>query len=238
MVALVEITVDIWQVLVHLGLAVVMAEETPHTGIGIAHILEVDRTIGITEREVGIVATEKSKFACKRNHIVSINAFHFGTVYILQVLAANALVRLFLFLRELPDTAEISVSADAVVGDSQSHPHGTFAAFALAYYLHNPRLVGVADGDCLAATVISVLVNELRHTADSLAGCGRALQSKTHKAEIVEQALIVDKLQPSVESGFHYGDLLFVHQPHHIVGIFHLLHKLSLVRRSPAVDGD
>ena len=49
---------------------------------------------------------------------------------------------------------------------------------------------------------------------------------------------MVDEFQATVESRFHDGHLPFVHQSYDVVGVVHLLHELSFVRGTPAVDGD
>ena len=142
------------------------------------------------------------------------------------------------FLRELPDTAQIGMGADAVVGDAQGNPDGSFPPLPFADDLHNPRLVGVANGDALATAVVTVLLHQLGHALDGLAGVGGALQGEPHQREVVEQPLAVLEFQPSVEGGLHDGQLLLVHQADHVVSVLDLLHELPFVRGSPPVDGD
>ena len=67
-----------------------MSEKAPHTGIGIAHILEVDGAVGITEGEVFVLAFEVAPFFGEADDIGGINAFHLRVVDFLEVLAANA----------------------------------------------------------------------------------------------------------------------------------------------------
>ena len=80
------------------------------------------------------------------------------------------------FLRELSDSTEIGVGADAVVGDAQGDPDGPFPTLPFADDLHDPRIIGVTDGDAFAATIVAVLLHQLGHALDGLAGVGGALQ--------------------------------------------------------------
>ena len=68
-----------------------MAEETPYAGVGVAHVLEIDRTIGITEREILIFAIEKTFLAGEGDDIVGVDAFHLRVVDIFQVFAADCI---------------------------------------------------------------------------------------------------------------------------------------------------
>ena len=58
---------------------------------------------------------------------------------------------LLVFHIELADTALIGVSADGIVRNTHSHPNYALAARTRAHHLHYPRLVRVADVECLAA---------------------------------------------------------------------------------------
>ena len=89
MVAHIEVAVDVRQVFVHLLVAVVMAEEAPHAGIGVTDVLEVDGAIGVAEREVLIFTTEEAFLTGKRNHIVSVDAIYFRLVNLLEILAVD-----------------------------------------------------------------------------------------------------------------------------------------------------
>ena len=95
-----------------------MAEETPHTGIGVAYILEVDGTIGITEGEVLVLAFIKAPLFRKTDDIGGIDAFHLRAVDLLEVLATDAGVFAFLFQRELPNAAKVGMGADAIIRDT------------------------------------------------------------------------------------------------------------------------
>ena len=158
-VALVEVTVDVRLVFVHLLMAVMVAEKAPHAGVSIAHVLEVDRAIGITEREILILAIVETPFFSKTNDIGSIDTFHFGAVDLLEVLAADAGVFPFFLQRELSDSAQVGMGADAVVGDTQGHPNSTFIAWPFADDFHNPSFVRVTNGERLATAVIAILLN-------------------------------------------------------------------------------
>ncbi len=129
------------------------------------------------------------------------------------------------------------MGTDAVVGNAQRHPYGTFASGPFADNLHYPRLVGVADGDALASAVVSVFSNQFGHTFYCLSSRCRPLQRQPHQAEIVEQTVAVLHIQPPVKGGFNYSDLMLIHQAYDIVGVFHLFDELSFVRRSPSANG-
>ena len=116
-------------------------------------------------------------------------------------------------------------------------PYGALAVGPFAYDFHNPRFVGVAHGDALATAVVAILLDEGGHAADGLAGGGGALQRQPHEAEIVEQPVVVDQFKAAVEGGLDNGDLLLVHQSHHIVGVVHLCHIPAGMCGTPAVDG-
>ena len=90
-VALVKLAIDIGQILVHLGVRHMVAEKTPHAGIGIAHVLKINRAIGITEREILVTSAKIAQLPCQRNHILGIHALHLRTIDMLQVAAADAL---------------------------------------------------------------------------------------------------------------------------------------------------
>ena len=130
------------------------------------------------------------------------------------------------------------MGADAVVGNAQRHPYGALPSRSFANNLHNPCLVGVAHRDALTTAVVAILLHQACHAGNRLAGSSRALQCQPHQAEIVQQTLTVDQLQPTIKRGFDNSDLPLIHQPDHIISIVHLLHIATLVGRTPAVDGD
>ncbi len=43
------------------------------------------------------------------------------------------------------DTGMVGMAGDVSVGNTASHPHGTFVGFAFADKFHHPYLVGVGD---------------------------------------------------------------------------------------------
>ena len=176
MVAGLEITVDVGQIIVHFRMVIVVTEETPHACIGITHILEVDGTVGVAEREVLVFSIEIAPFLGEADDIGGIDTFNLGVVDLLEVLAADA-VSGTLLQGELTDAAQVGVGADAVVGDAQGNPDGSLATGSLADDFHDPSFVGVADGEGLAAAVVTILLNEFRHATNGFTGCGTTLQS-------------------------------------------------------------
>ena len=236
-VALVERAVDIGQVLVHFSRVAMVAEETPDTCIGITDILEIDGTIGIAEREFAVGSGEETLFASERNDIGGIDTFHFGTVDIVEIAAADAFEGAAFLEGELADATEVGMGTDAVVGDAEGNPYSTFAVGSLADDFHNPGFIGVADGDALATAVVAIFLDQVGHAADGFACRGRPLQGQTHETEIVEQTIVVLQFETTIESGFDNGDLFLIHQADNIVGVFNLLDVLSFVRGSPTMNG-
>ena len=70
-VTLAEIAVDVGQIQIHIRAMV--AEEAPYAGVGIAHILEIDRAIGVAEREARVVAKVEAHFLGERDDIPSVD---------------------------------------------------------------------------------------------------------------------------------------------------------------------
>ena len=228
MVTNVELSINVRQVFVHLLVAVVVAEETPNAGIGIAYVFEVDGAVSIAEGEVFVFAVEIAPFLGEADYIGSIDAFHLRIVDFLEVLAADAIFGTLL-QGELTDAAEVGVGADTVIGNAQGHPNGSMMSRPFADDFHDPGLVGVADGEGLTAAIVTVFLNKFGHASYRFAGCGTTLQSQTHQREIVQQTFLVDEFQSSVKGRLHDGYLLFVHQADDIIGVFHLFHVPSFV---------
>ena len=89
-------------------MVVVMAEEAPHTGIGIAHILKVDGTVGVAEREILVFAIEIAPFLGEADDIGGIDAFNLWVVDFLEALAADAVFGTLL-QGKLTDAAQVGV---------------------------------------------------------------------------------------------------------------------------------
>ena len=214
------LAVDVGQVLVHLGLVIVVAEETPHACIGIAYRREGDRTIGIAETEVLILAVEIAFLARKGNDVLGVQA-------VLGVIQGK-----------LAYAGEIGMGTDAVVGDAYGYPHCAFHARPLADNLENPGLVLVAHGNRLARAAVAVLLQEVGHDDDGLTcRCG-TLQSQIHHREIVEQTFGILQLQAAVKGGFHDAHLLLINMADDVIGVFHLRNIASHGPTAPLADGN
>ncbi len=230
-----------------------VTEETPHSGVGVAHILEIDGAVGIAKGELLVGSVIKTILAGKVDHIPCVDTLHLWLSDILQMLAADALevlrllgflvdnkavVPAFTFTWEKADATQVGVGTDAVVGNAQSHPDSAIPPLPFADNLHNPRLVRVTDGDALATAVVTILFHKLRHAFDSLTSRRRALERQSHETEIIQQPVRVLQFQTAVESALHNGQLSLVHQSHHIVCVLYLIDIHSIMTWPPAVDGD
>ena len=114
------------------------------------------------------------------------------------------------------------MGADAVVGDADGYPHGTFHTRALAYDFEYPSLVFVTHGDRLTRATVTILLQEVGHDDDGLTCRSGTLQSQIHHGEIVEQPIGVLQLQAAVEGGFNDAHLLLVNVADDVIGVFHL----------------
>ena len=141
MVNLGHISINIRQIAVYLSGVVVVAVETPHTGLAVADGAEVHRAIGLAETEVGV-----------RTVIVTLllgEGYDVGAIHAITFVSheeSELLVDL-LGLRELLDTAGVGLGANAVVRNPHGDPDGALVALAFADDLHDPSLVLVTDGE-------------------------------------------------------------------------------------------
>ena len=131
------------------------------------------------------------------------------------------------------------MSADHVVGDAQGHPHGAsllyLAVAGGAHHLHDPGLVGVADGEGLTLGVVAILLRERGHHVDGLAGGLRALQGDVDERAVVEDARGVDHLLASAEGGLADGYLPLVDVANDVVGLLGLRYLAVVFIRVPVI---
>ena len=139
------------------------AEEAPHTRLTGTHGTEIQRSIRVAEREIGIVARVVSLLACERDNVWSIEAV------------------VGIILREGGYTGLICVCADISVGDTARNPHDTLVTRALAYELHDPRLLGVGYREALARRCVSVGVRQIDYDVDSLTRRAGTLQGDIYQ---------------------------------------------------------
>ena len=102
------------------------------------------------------------------------------------------------------------MSTDGIVGNTECHPYHRLATRTAAHHLHNPRLVGVADGECLTLGVISVSLGKCSHHLDSLASRLRALQGEIDERTVVDYTCGIHHLLASAECCFTDGYLPLV----------------------------
>ena len=138
MIAFIEFTIQVRNVFVHFILIIMMTEETPNTSICIPNILEIDRTIRITETEICIFSCEETHFTSKGNDIFRIHAV------------------LFVFQRELTNTTQVGMSCDAVVWHPKGNPNSTFSTWTLTDDFHDPSFILIANGKSLTGGFVTI----------------------------------------------------------------------------------
>ena len=113
-------------------------EHCVDAGFASAEAAEGKGIVGVGKGKVGISVLWRHREYCKAvlfgksDDIGSIDAFHFGFEDVLQILAADALVRFLHLLREGGDAGLVGVAADVTVGHTSRHPHGTLLEIAFA----------------------------------------------------------------------------------------------------------
>ena len=190
-----------------------MAEEAPHTGFAVTDGAEIQRTVGFTEAEILILSVKVTHLAGEGDYIGRIHA-----VAVIGNAESQLLVGL-LHLRELLDATGVGIGADAVVRHAERNPYHALATFALANKLHDPGLLLVTNHEILAGLAVTVLLGQLVNHGNGLAGRFAALQGQFHKVIITQPAFRIAEFVPSAPGGFHNGNLVFVHEARHIVGV-------------------
>ena len=144
-----------------------MVEERPSACIAETLATEVGRRVGRREREIGIFSVEIAFLARKLDDV-------FGIHHIL-----------FVFQVKLVDATLVGVRTDAIVGDANRHPNGTFFLIAFANHLHNPHLVRVGNGERFAFRRITIASHEIGHHLNGFASRLGALQTECHQRHVV-----------------------------------------------------
>ena len=231
--------------LIAAGLFVHTEEHGIHAGVAAADTAEGEGSVGVAERELLVLAFEPTAGTGIGDHVGGIDAFHFGLIDIVHVVAADngvqtlsfGFAEFLAFLGELGDAGLVGVTAHIAVGDAACHPYGTVGVFifqflghvgfdgggALADEFENPHLVGVADGKTLAFAAIAIVGHHLGHPVDGLAGVLGALQGDVDERAVVDALhFVLPALLTAAVSGLADGQLVFVHVAHHAVGVCHL----------------
>ena len=103
------------------------------------------------------------------------------------------------------------MAREGVVGDADRTPyHLLLRVVATALHLHDPGLVGVADRERLTTADVAVLLDQLRHHLDGLAGRLGALQTEVHERTVVDLSLLVDHLVAAAIGGLADAELPLV----------------------------
>ena len=189
------------------------AEEAPHAGVAAAAGADGVVLEGVGEAEVGVLALEVAAPLGERDEVLGI----FHVVLILEV--------------DLAYAGLVGVAGDGLVGDADGDPDGALLG-ALADHLHDPDLVGVGDGEALAGGGVAVLVHQVGHDVDGLAGGPGALQGDVDERAVVDDAPAggVDELGQAAPGGLGDDELVLVHVAHHIISMCHfgdLAHVLA-----------
>ena len=142
-------------------------EEAPHTRIAETTTREIGRSIDLFPREISILAREPSLRTRKSDGIGA-------EEHILLVV-----------LIEFSYAALVGMSANGIIRNAHRHPNHFLATRATAHHLHDPSLVGVAEGERLATAIETIGVGQRRHHLNGLASRARTLQCDINEAAII-----------------------------------------------------
>ena len=145
-----SITLRPCEIVVHVNLSE-HVEEAPHACIAVAQTTEIGRTICCSEVKILVLAIKIAHLARELYNILRVT-------HILLVLHI-----------ELAYARLVGMSRNAIIGDADSHPHGTLLLTGLAHHLHDPGLVGIGNGEALTTAVVTILGNKRSHHINSLA---------------------------------------------------------------------
>ena len=164
---------------------------------------EVERIVGIAEAEILVLALVPALAACEVYHVRRVEA-------VLRVIE-----------REAGDAALVRVGAYVSVRHPARYPY--YALFlTLADEVHDPRLLGIRDGEGLAFGRVAVGIRQLHDSADGLARGAGTLQGHVDQRTIVHHTILVDLLFAAAPGGFGYYELVLVHVAHDLEGLRHL----------------
>ena len=127
--------------------------------------------------------------------------------------------------------------ADISVGDTARNPHDTLVTRALAYELHDPRLLGVGYREALARRCVSVGVSQIDNDVDSLTRRAGTLQGDIYQRTVVDTAFGIHKLLTPAECRLGDDERMLVHVADGRIGFARLRDVRQVTARVPFVDG-
>ena len=129
---------------------------------------------------------------------------------------------------------------DGIIGNTHRHPYGTLlgdgTVRTAALHLHDPRLVGIADGEGLTLGVIAVLLHQCRHDTDSLTCRLGTLEGDIDQGSVVDDTRRVHHLLTATVGRLTDGHLPFVDIPHDIIGLQSLVNLSQVLVGVPLID--
>ena len=176
-----------------------MTEETPNACVAESAPAEIGSCIYPLPREIGVHASKPSLRTSKADYILGIK----DILLVLHIEFAYA--------------ALVGMGTNGIVGNTHSHPNHALGTRSLAHHLHNPSLVGVTDGKCLATTTEAVSLCQRGHHLNSFAGRAATLKRDVYKATIIKNTGRVYHLFTSTIGGFADSNLIFVDIANHII---------------------
>ena len=155
---------------------------------------------GVSKREVLVLAREVAALAGEVEEV--------GRVHDV----------LLVFVVHLADAGLVGVARDGVVGDAHRYPHRTFLG-SLADHLHHPELVFVGDRERFARRGVAVVLHEIGHYLDRLAGGLRPFERDLDQRAVVDDAVACRILKFLVASPGRFTDthLVLVHVTDHVI---------------------
>ena len=210
------LAIDVAEIFVHLG--VHHTEKRPNSCLAETQPFVVERVICVGETKIFVPAVVITLCTSKANDIFGVHTV------------------IFVFERYLCYPCLIGVSRYTIVGDTYSHPYGSFLAAAFAYHLHYPHLTGVCDREAFARRAVAVTFHEVGHHLDGFSGSLSSLQRNVDKASVVHYTLFVLQFFTSRKCCLTNAQLVFVHIAHHLIGVFYLVYFTSIFTCIPLVD--
>ena len=168
------------------------AEHAPHAGVAAANRAEIERAVGLAERELLVRAVEEAPLTGEGDDIGSIESLR-----IVQ--------------RETGDAGLVRVSADVAVGDAAGHPHDAAVVRSLADEVHHPGLGLVYDAEGLAFRSIAVFICKAHDDLYRLPGRPGAFEGHVDEAAVVHDGGGVHQFQAASPGGLADCDLVHVH---------------------------
>ena len=125
--------------------------------------------------------------------------------------------------------------ADVTVRDAACHPHDSLL-LALPYQFHNPRFLGVCDGEGLAFGRVSVGIGQFHYALNRLSSGAGSLKGDVDERAVVHYAVGVHLAFPAAPGSLRDDELMLVHIAHSLVGAFCLGDAAKRPAGVPFVD--